>query len=594
MEKPVAGAEIDGYRLVRPIGQGGFGTVWLCWNDASQSFHALKWVAGDGAGLKLELDALRKFREISQKLRSQNLIAIEHINLLPSGSVYTMPLADGMDGNDPSAESWRPMTLADRIAGKSAAWFSSAEILQIILPIIRATASLNDEGLVHRDIKPANILFFGGVPCLADMGLLANDSASLTQRGTPGFLPPSWYLETSGQPDMWGLATTLYTLLTGNNPDKMGRPKFLWPPSGKHSLSPAEQDQWKRLHAVIYRATHEKPAERFRDFQTFAAAVENAGGSEAAPRKKRGILGFVVAGLILAAVLASFFFARDRQPRSPSPTDSGASLTFKTPDPESTPTPDPRGIFKPVEGNNNPFPPLSQDETILKPAGYPAPAPDKGVSAARQQVFDSEAAAITKKLEDRKANSTSDLQAFRERAAAVTKKLQAFAPKSSPTDGLKESLAASLAGINPQAENAADSAAVEKAAAGKAAQAKKDETAFLEIRDELKTLVKSLPTTNLQQEMEAVNRLYQSLVDAAYAKTTTADEKFYFNDHSRPRLEQEFQRIFKWKPGVYPYDTTGVNLELALASPKWSTADKTVMAEIQSAVSQIKNRLDPK
>ncbi len=120
------------------------------------------------------------------------------------------------------------------------------------------------------------------------------------------------------------------------------------------------------------------------------------------------ILGFVLAGVALAAVLASFFFARERQPRSPSPTDSGSSLTFKTPVPESTPAPDPRGIFKPVEGNNNPFAPLSQDETILKPAGYPKPSPDQGMSAARQQVFDKEAAAITKKLEDHKASSTGD------------------------------------------------------------------------------------------------------------------------------------------------------------------------------------------
>ena len=552
LEKPVAGAEIDGYRLVRPIGQGGFGIVWLSWSEASRGYHALKWVAGDAAGLKLELDALRKFREVSQKLRSPNLIAIEHINLLPSGLVYTMPLADGMDGNDPSAESWRPRTLADRIAGKNAPWFSSAEILQIILPIIRATASLNDEGLVHRDIKPGNILFFGGVPCLADMGLLANDSASLTQRGTPGFLPPSWYLESSGQPDMWGLATTLYTLLTRNNPDKMGRPKFLWPPAGKDSLTPAEQDQWKRLHAVVYRATHEKPAERFRDFQTFAAAVENAGGSEIAPRKRRGILGFVVAGLVLAAVIAWVFLARDRQPRSPSPTDTGASLTFKT------------------------------------------PVPSPGMSAARQQVFDNEAAAITKKLEDRKASSTGDLQAFRDSAAVVTKKMKAFAPKSSPTDGIKESLAASLSKINPQTDNAPDSSAIEKAAAEKSLKAKQDETALLEIRDELQSLVKKLPATTLQQEMEAVTRLYQSLVDAAYAKTATADEKFYFNDHIRPRLEQNFQRIFKWKPGIFPYDMTGANLELALASPKWSTADKKVVAEIKSAVSQIKKRLENK
>ena len=556
LEKPVAGAEIDGYRLVRPIGQGGFGTVWLCWSDASQSFHALKWVAGDAAGLRLELAALRKFREISQKLRSPNLIAIEHINLLPCGLIYTLPLADGRGGNDPAVESWRPMTLADRIEQQGSSWFSSAEILQIILPIIRATADLNGEGLVHRDIKPGNILFFGGVPCLADMGLLANDSASLTQRGTPGFLPPSWYLESSGQPDMWGLATTLYTLLTGNNPDKMGRPKFLWPPSGKDSLSLPEQKEWQRLHAVIYRATHEKAAERFRDFQTFAAAVENAGGSEGAPRKKRGILGFVLAGLVLAAVIAWVFLARDRQPHSPTPTDSGASLTFKTPVPEST--------------------------------------PEQGLSAARQQVFDSEAAAITKKLEDHKASSTGELQTFRDAVAAVTKKMKAFAPKSSPTDGIKESLAASLAGINPQTKNTPDPAAAEKATAEKALKAKQDETALLEIRDELQSLVKSLPTTTLQEEMEAVNRLYQSLVDAAYAKTMTADEKFYFNDHIRPRLEQEFQRIFKWKPGIYPVDTTGTSLQNALNSPKWSTVDKTVVEEIQSAVSQIKKRLDPK
>lgn len=550
LEKPVAGAEIDGYRLVRPIGQGGFGTVWLCWNEASQSYHALKWVAGDAAGLKLELDALRKFREVSQKLRSPNLIAIEHINLLPSGLIYTMPLADGRDGSDPAAESWRPMTLADRIEGKYG--FSSAEILKIILPIIKATASLNDAGLVHRDIKPANILFFGGVPCLSDIGLLANDSASLTQRGTPGFLPPSWYLETSGQPDMWGLATTLYTLLTGNNPDKMGRPKFLWPPAGQNSLSQDEQKEWKRLHAVIYRATHEKAAERFRDFQTFAEAVEGTSAPEL--RRKSGTLPLVATGLVLAAVIAWILLARDRQPHSPTPTDTVAILTFKT----------------------------------------PTSIPEQGMSATRQQIFDNEAAAITKQLEDHKASSTGELQAFRDSAAAVTKKMKAFAPTRSPTDGLKEALAASLPKTKGQAENPPDTAAVEKAAAEKAAQAKQDETSLLEIRDELQALVNNLPVKNLQDEMEAVNRLYQSLVDAAYAKTTTADEKFYFNDHIRPRLEQEFQRIFKWKPGIIPHDMTGVNLELALASPKWSTADKTVVEEIKSAVSQIKNRFDPK
>ncbi|MFA7345082.1 MAG: hypothetical protein WC003_12330 [Terrimicrobiaceae bacterium] len=79
-----------------------------------------------------------------------------------------------------------------------------------------------------------------------------------------------------------------------------------------------------------------------------------------------------------------------------------------------------------------------------------------------------------------------------------------------------------------------------------------------------------------------------------YSKTSTADEKFYFNDHIRPSLEQDFQRIFKWKPGIYPFDTTGTSLQNALTGPKWSAADKTVVEEIQSAVSQIKKRLETK
>jgi hypothetical protein len=55
MEKPVAGAEIDGYGLIRPIGKGGFGTVWLCWSNASQNYHALKWIEGNATSMEMEL-----------------------------------------------------------------------------------------------------------------------------------------------------------------------------------------------------------------------------------------------------------------------------------------------------------------------------------------------------------------------------------------------------------------------------------------------------------------------------------------------------------------------------------------------------------
>ena len=69
---------------------------------------------------------------------------------------------------------------------------------------------------------------------------------------------------------MFGAATMLYTLLTGNTPDKMGRAAFRWPPQGEASLSSEEIPEWKRLHGIIRRAVHENREDRFFDFHAFS------------------------------------------------------------------------------------------------------------------------------------------------------------------------------------------------------------------------------------------------------------------------------------------------------------------------------------
>jgi hypothetical protein len=123
-------------------------------------------------------------------------------------------------------------------------------------------------------VKPENILFFGGSPCLGDISLLGEDATVITRRGTPGYATPTWYQ--GGHPDMYAVAATLYTLLTGNPPDRMGKSSFLWPPQGEASLSESERKEWKRLHAMIRRATEEKVGERYLDFRAMAAAISSA------------------------------------------------------------------------------------------------------------------------------------------------------------------------------------------------------------------------------------------------------------------------------------------------------------------------------
>jgi hypothetical protein len=118
---------------------------------------------------------------------------------------------------------------------------------------------------------------------------------------------------------MFGAATTLYTLLTGNPPDKMGRTAFRWPPQGESSLSAPEKTEWQRIHRIIRRAVDERPAERFQDFSTFAQILETGIVAEAQKSgvSKRGILFAATAAVIL--LVAGWLFLEYRQGTTPKP-----------------------------------------------------------------------------------------------------------------------------------------------------------------------------------------------------------------------------------------------------------------------------------
>ncbi|MEI8311052.1 MAG: protein kinase family protein [Verrucomicrobiota bacterium] len=296
------GESLDGYRVIRLIGSGGFGAVWLCQSEALGDLRALKFIpAIDPGRIEKEFDALCRYRTAAGQLRSPSIIPIEHVNRRSDGLFYIMPLADGYGSPDPLEASWCPLTLAAVIEGRreEPTWFTSEEIKGYITPILQALQLLSDAGLVHRDVKPDNILFLNGTPCLGDISLLGEDSHNITRRGTPGYSAPSWFVESGGHPDMFGVATTLYSLLTGNPPDKMGRTAFRWPPQGENSLPAPEKQDWQRIHRIIRRAVDERPAERFGTFDAVAQALNGrADGPRGSGKKGRLLLAGV---LVLAA-----------------------------------------------------------------------------------------------------------------------------------------------------------------------------------------------------------------------------------------------------------------------------------------------------
>ena len=304
------GESLDGYRVIRLIGSGGFGAVWLCQSEALGDYRALKFIPDiDPGRIQKEFDALCRYRTAAGQLRSPSIMPIEHVNRRSDGLFYIMPLADGHGSSDPLDASWCPSTLAALVESRRTepAWFTSEEIKGYITPILHALQLLSDAGLVHRDVKPDNILILNGAPCLGDISLLGADSYKITQRGTPGYSAPSWFLESGGHPDMYGAAATLYSLLTGNPPDKMGRAAFRWPPQGEDSLTPADKAEWRRIHNVIRRAVDERPAERFRTFDDVAHALNGRGrGSARRLLTLAGVAGLVIAGATVATLRNAF------------------------------------------------------------------------------------------------------------------------------------------------------------------------------------------------------------------------------------------------------------------------------------------------
>lgn len=318
MNRAVAGAIIDNYELVRIIGQGGFGTVWLAKSKLLNSDVALKILAQrHGEGSQRELNAVQAYKRMAVGGLGVGLMPIDHVGLFGDRVFYVMPIADGVETGSPTQADWKPLTLSARIARhtEKGTWFTSQEIQDMFGDICKAAQVLSDAGLVHRDIKPDNILFFHGRAVISDVSLVTDDADPGTRYGTPGFSSPSWYLESGGKIDMFSIAATLFTVLTGQAPDKMGRAAFQWPPGGKGLLSEPEQREWTRLHRVVLRATNEDAAERFITFAELGKAIRKSVRQTGAVNQTKRGRRWLIMGLSVAALIAIVLFQWRARPQ---------------------------------------------------------------------------------------------------------------------------------------------------------------------------------------------------------------------------------------------------------------------------------------
>jgi serine/threonine protein kinase len=251
---PRASPDIPDHQLIRCIGSGSYGEVWLARNVMG-NYRAVKIVYRktfeNDRPFEREFNGIQKFEPISRSDDSQ--VDILHVGRNQDYFYYVMELADDQTrGQQIDPASYAAKTLWTEMNQRGRLPF--AECLEIGLALTAALEHLHKNGLVHRDVKPSNVIFVNGVPKLADIGLVTDSAATMSYVGTEGFLPPEG--PGTAQADIYSLGKVLYEISTGKD-----RKAFPEPPTLLGEF--ADREEFLEFSEVTKRACANNPQDRY-------------------------------------------------------------------------------------------------------------------------------------------------------------------------------------------------------------------------------------------------------------------------------------------------------------------------------------------
>jgi serine/threonine-protein kinase len=303
----VEGTLLSGrYRVLRLLGVGGMGTVYLVEHVEIRRQFAAKLLSSEYAGSRTTIERFMKEARMVASIRHPHVIEIIDFGHTDDGMpFFVMELLEGED-------------LADVIKREQRiAWPHARDIL---LQTLDALAAAHALGIIHRDIKPQNIFCVarpGAEPFikLLDFGIAkaihpASSDERLTQTGaimgTAHYMSPE---QANGEPldprtDLYSTGVVGFELLTGDVPfDAYGFVGVLAKVLSEDvpamaSISPGV-DVHPKVEAVIRRAMAKDPDERFASAEEFAAAIQRLPIEFAPVRRRAGT--WLGAGMLAVA-----------------------------------------------------------------------------------------------------------------------------------------------------------------------------------------------------------------------------------------------------------------------------------------------------
>ncbi|MCE9565410.1 MAG: serine/threonine protein kinase [Planctomycetes bacterium] len=349
------------YQLVKQLGQGGMGSVYLARHRRLQRDVALKVLPPQLATDPWYRGRFEREMAAVGGLDHPNLVRAYDAGLEGEHLFLSMELLEGED-------------LANLVSQKQR--LPIADACEVIRQAALGLHDAHERGLVHRDIKPANLfLTRSGIVKVIDLGLarvLSHDgplgdglSAAQTLVGTPEYMSPEQWesTEVDRRADIYGLGCTLYHLLTGSPPfgkqsgggwTKLAVAHTMHaPPSLRDSLPDAPKSLADLLSRLLAKVPNQRPDDAatvaaelapFTAGNDLVAVMTGEASRQTLTRSngtRRRTAAVVLASLAVLALVGFGISQFAGSPPSPTPTPTPTSA-------ELTPTPVPPKPVDPV------------------------------------------------------------------------------------------------------------------------------------------------------------------------------------------------------------------------------------------------------
>ena len=259
--------KLSGYKIIKKIGSGGMGDVYLAENEVLETTVAIKSLHSNLVYDESFRTRFRTEAKVHAKLDHPNIVKLIDFQERKDGLFIIMEYVEGKQ--------------LDNYIKNDSGPIPEEDLLPLFAQIVEALSHAHSKGLVHRDVKPANVIISKGKIKVLDFGIAkeASTESGLTktgvQIGTPMYMSPE---QVNGEKidkltDIYSLGVTLFYMAVGkppyenSNAFKMGIKIISEPFPTAKEFYPGVSN---KIETIIKKATQKNKTDRYQSCEEFS------------------------------------------------------------------------------------------------------------------------------------------------------------------------------------------------------------------------------------------------------------------------------------------------------------------------------------